>query len=204
MCVDRDAERDSVRAQIRFDNVERSRLATARHRIDENGGVVSVLQRVGEVEAANAEVAHGDISDRGTLTETSRDAHAEAIVAEEDVADARDQHAGSRPRCVVERLDLLWTKEEPMAWVTLRSEVATWTVVDGHAEMRLVVGRHVDRFDRGQATGERCVHHVAVLARRESHALPNRHRRAENDDARRRWRADLLPRARGWIHAPSS
>ena len=45
-------------AQVGLDGVERARFRAARRRVNEDRHVVSVQQRVGEIEAAYAEIDH--------------------------------------------------------------------------------------------------------------------------------------------------
>src|SRR5665213_2469009 len=84
--------------KVRLDSEERSGRLAARQGVDEDDGVPRVEESVGEVEAANAEVLDRDGGGQWTLQQGARDFDTESVVAEEDVADARDEdgrlHAG--------------------------------------------------------------------------------------------------------------
>jgi hypothetical protein len=62
--------------------------------IDEDGGFVAILQGVGEVEAANAEIDDARFRGQVAGCKAAGDFDAESIVAEEDVADAGDEDGG--------------------------------------------------------------------------------------------------------------
>ena len=76
---------------------ERARGLAARQRVDEDEPVPGVEQLVCEVDPADAEVASGDAVGQLAVREPADDLAAEAVVAQEDVADAGDERPGHRP-----------------------------------------------------------------------------------------------------------
>src|SRR5438309_747664 len=65
----------------------------ARQRVHQDRRVPAVEERVGEIEAADSEVLHLHALRQRPLREPPGDLDAEPVVAEEDVADPRDQDA---------------------------------------------------------------------------------------------------------------
>src|SRR5689334_15235161 len=74
-----------------------ARRAGARRSVDQNRELVAVRELVGEIESANAEVSNGDPGRQRLFGERAGDGAAEAVVAEEDVADAGHEHVHSGP-----------------------------------------------------------------------------------------------------------
>ena len=83
--------------EVGLDDVDSPRFAATLHGVDQDQPVVAVEQLVGQVHAADSEVDHLDPARQGWARvrgEPGGHLHAEAVVAEEDVPDARDQDAG--------------------------------------------------------------------------------------------------------------
>ena len=70
------------------------RLA-ARRGVDQDQRVVPLQQLVREVDAADAEVRHLDAGRKRLVRQAVRHLDTEAVVAEEDIADAGHQHAAA-------------------------------------------------------------------------------------------------------------
>jgi uncharacterized protein YgbK (DUF1537 family) len=91
-----------------------------------------------------------------------RDLDAEAVVAEEDVADPRDEHSRASGRGLVlsrQRLDLSEREEEAMARLsTALPEVAAGIVLERHRQVEGPVEVLVDALDDGdlRTVGEAC------------------------------------------------
>ena len=79
------------RFQIRFDDVERARSFAVRTGVHQNGGFVAVLQRVSQVEAANAKIGHAHALRQLPVGQAANHFDAKRVIAEKDVADAGDQ-----------------------------------------------------------------------------------------------------------------
>src|SRR5215217_3794027 len=77
---------------VRLDDVDRAGRLAPRRRVQQQDRLV-VGHRVGEVHTADAEVDDVDAGWQLALGKPSRQGDAEAVVAEEDVADASDQNA---------------------------------------------------------------------------------------------------------------
>src|SRR5438270_607197 len=80
-------------AGVRLDDEESARLGPAGDGVDEDHHPALLEQRVGEVEAADAEVDDAHPVGLGPAQESLDDLDAEGVVAEEDVADAGDEDA---------------------------------------------------------------------------------------------------------------
>src|SRR6185437_3062304 len=81
------------RLAVRFDDIDRTGLVTARHGIDQDRGVHVAGQVIGQMHAADAIVSHGHPFRQVALGQPIRDLHAEAVITQEDVADSRDEDA---------------------------------------------------------------------------------------------------------------
>jgi hypothetical protein len=74
---------------IRFQQKNGAWSVTARACVDENRKVGLVHQCVCQIEAANAEVFDDQVGRKGFRGEPTRYFYAEAVIAEEDISDAR-------------------------------------------------------------------------------------------------------------------
>src|SRR5262249_14688154 len=81
-------------ARCRFNQVYVAGLAALRHRINEDRQIVAVHERVGEVEATDAEIDYPHVFRPRALAQTPGNFAAEGVVAQEDISDASDENAG--------------------------------------------------------------------------------------------------------------
>jgi hypothetical protein len=84
----------------RLDHGDRPGRVAARSRVDEDRGVDAAREGVGEIESADPEVLDASCVRHAFLEEPLDDVAAERVIAEEDVADPRDEDAAhdARPR----------------------------------------------------------------------------------------------------------
>jgi hypothetical protein len=98
--VDHDADRFAGTSRlggvrgVGLDDVQGARDLAARSGVHQDGCVVAVEERVGQVEPAHAELDHHRALRQRASRQAPHDLDAEPIVAEEDVADSTDQDAG--------------------------------------------------------------------------------------------------------------
>src|SRR5918998_5658179 len=78
---------------LRLDEVDRTRPLTPRGGVDEDGGLVIALQRVGEIHPSYTEVHHLHSLRQPAAGEPTAHLDPETVVAQEHVADAGDQDA---------------------------------------------------------------------------------------------------------------
>src|SRR5574341_433268 len=83
--------------QVRLDNVKRARFSAALRHVNEDRHVVTVHQRVSQIEAADAIIHTPRFTGQFTSHQSLRHLDAEAVVAEKDVADAGDQNTRMSP-----------------------------------------------------------------------------------------------------------
>src|SRR6185437_16839083 len=72
--------------------IERARFAAAGHGINKDGCIVTTDESRGEIEAADAEIHDANFVRQRPQREGLHDLDSERIVAEEDVADPRDEN----------------------------------------------------------------------------------------------------------------
>jgi hypothetical protein len=75
----------------RLHDVQRAGLGAARHHVDKDRGIEAARQREGQIHSSDPEVDHLDTCRPRATTQVRRDRAAPAIVAEEDIADTRDE-----------------------------------------------------------------------------------------------------------------
>src|ERR1700722_19647417 len=87
-----DHRRRSIRriaaAQIRFDDVQRTRSLALRTSVHQDGRFVAVLQRIGQVETSNAKIGYAYALRQVNISQAADNLDAKRVVAEKDVADA--------------------------------------------------------------------------------------------------------------------
>ena len=76
---------------VRLDDGYGSGRLPMRKCVDEDGRFVAVLQGVGQVEAANAEVDDAHLRGQIAIHEAAHDLNAKCVVAQKNVADAGDE-----------------------------------------------------------------------------------------------------------------
>src|SRR5262249_44984154 len=79
------------RIQVRLDKIKRARHAVTMHSVYENCRIATVSQSVSEVETTDAEIDSADTRRHVPTRIAPHHFDSERIIAEEDVADPRDQ-----------------------------------------------------------------------------------------------------------------
>ena len=82
-----------LRRRVRLDHVERTGRAPTRRRVHQDGRVVAVEQRVGEVQPTDPEIDDAHALRLQAFVQSAHDLDPEAVVAEEHVADAGHEDA---------------------------------------------------------------------------------------------------------------
>ena len=127
--------------------------------IHEDCGFVAVLQGVGEIEAANAEVGYAHGLRQLQAGHAANYFHTESVVAEEDVADAGNEdgwflHGGDLREIIGrEWLDFFRVEEEAMAGLTKQAHILARVVVENYADVLLAFVILFDAFDGGNLPG---------------------------------------------------
>ncbi len=84
-----------------FDDVERARLSAAWHGVHQDRRLAIVEQRIGEIQASDAEVHDLHAIRKGMTDHPPRHLRAEGVVPQEDIADAGDQDPRrQQPACL--------------------------------------------------------------------------------------------------------
>ncbi len=106
----------------------------------------------------------------GRLRKAASHFHAEAVIAQEDISDARDEN----PRMRHTRFDLLDIEEEAVAGLAQHAQVLAGIVIhhDRHLYLAFVV--LLDALDDPDLPGQRDVHNVAALARTQANTIADR------------------------------
>src|SRR6185437_468485 len=163
------------RFQIGLDDVERARCLAMRTRIHQNDGFVAVLQGVGKIEAADAEVGYSHARGKVKASYTAGDFDAKGVVAQKDVTDARHQNGGLLRGFEFagfifrQRFDFFGVEEEAMPRLPQQAHISTGIIIENHADMTLAFVILLDAFDGGNLPRQCNVHHVAALAWTQSH-----------------------------------
>ena len=174
--------------ELRLDHARACPAAARRRRVEQHDRVVAVAERVGEVHAADPVVDHLDAGRQRARGEPLGERDAEAVVAEEDVADAGDEDPPRR-----DRLDLLGREEEAVRELRGDAEVAARIVGDRHDEVHGALHVLLDRLDDGEPAREHEVEHVGAGARAQPHPAAAAQLDARDGDRLGRGPLQLLP-----------
>ena len=161
---------------VDLDHVERPGGAAARRRVEQDDGVVALGDREREVHPADAEVDDLDPGRELPPREPVRERDAEAVIAEEHVADSGDEDPSlgdRRPavgRWPSQHLKLVRREEEPVPGLPRQPKIAARVVVEHDGNRRAPLDILFDRLDDGPLTGERDVEHVSAGVRVQPHA----------------------------------
>src|SRR5580700_1052282 len=145
--------------------------------IDEDGGFVSVLQGVCEIEAANAEISDTNFRGKAARGKATEDFDAESVITEENVSNTGDENACAlnlAPRTGFsgrQGLDLIGIEEKPMARLSEQSQIPSGIIIEHDANMNLAFVVLLDAFDDGNLPGKCDVHDVTALSRSQANAI---------------------------------
>src|ERR1700719_684386 len=78
--------------QLGLKDVERARRLAVRTSVHQNGGLVTLIEGIGEVEPADAEIGDAHAVRQVASRQATHDFDAKGVIAEEDIADAGDQY----------------------------------------------------------------------------------------------------------------
>src|SRR5579863_144460 len=78
--------------RVRFDQIHGTRRAAPRACVHQDDEVVRIEQCVGEIESANSEVLQRDLWRQRVAREPACNFGPKAVIAEENISDARDEH----------------------------------------------------------------------------------------------------------------
>ena len=148
---------------LRLDDGDRARRFAHRHGVDQHERVVAVEQLVGEVHAADAEVGHPHAVGQRPRRQAVGHLDAEAVVAEEDVADAGDEHGSSASP----HGDAAARSRRGGSTGSGRASerLGRGVVVDGDGDVQLAVDVVEHAGDRGDQAGEEHVVRVGAARR---------------------------------------
>src|SRR5258708_4270432 len=98
--------------------------------IDENSRLIVTLQRIHQIQTANAEINDTDSVRQCAARKSAHHFHTKAIISQEDVADTRDQNTGLHRNSPLpmlflwEWLKLCWIEKKAVARLAHQPQVA--------------------------------------------------------------------------------
>ena len=166
--------------EVGLDHGNCSGLLAVRPRVDEDGEAVAILKRVSEIEAANSEVDHAYAVRRRANEQAACDFHSEAVIAEEDIADAGDENRWLLRECFDalcpgrrcgNRFHFGGSEEEPVAWLAHHAEVAARVLVEDHADVLRALVVFLDALNDRHLVPECKIEDVAALPGMQANAI---------------------------------
>src|ERR1700733_14164941 len=145
--------------------------------IDENRRLIVTLQRIHQIQAANAEINDTHSLRQRAAGKSAHNFHTKAVISQEDVADTGDQNTGLHRNSGFALLffwkwfNLCWVEKEAVARLAHQPQVTPRVVFENHTDVLLAFVVLLEALNGRDLSTQREVQNISAVTRSQTYAV---------------------------------